>query len=53
MKKSLISWLFTFIILGLITKGLRTTIGSILIPIAFVAYLIWFFSGMPGADSIF
>jgi hypothetical protein len=48
MKKSLIGWLFAFVAVGLLKKGMSTPIGAILVPLTFIAYFIWFFSGMPG-----
>jgi hypothetical protein len=48
MKKSLIGWLFAFIAVGAVKNGMKTPIGAILIPLFFIVYLLWFFSGMPG-----
>ena len=48
MKKSLIGWLFAIIAVSFLNKALKTPIGAILVPLAFIAYFIWFFSGMPG-----
>ena len=48
MRKSLFNLLFAFIAVGALKKGLKTSIGAIVIPIFFIVYLLWFFSGMPG-----
>lgn len=50
MKKSLMGWVFAFVAVGLLKKGMNTPIGAILIPIFFIGYLIWVFSGMPGLE---
>ena len=50
MKKSLSQWLFAFAVAGLISRGLKTPIGAILIPLFFIAYFIWLYMGMPGLE---
>ena len=34
-------WVFAFVAVGLLKKGMSTPIGAILIPLFFVIYMVW------------